>query len=125
MLRLLKKVLGAIAIGSTSLLIAACYGVPMDFAFCMVKVTTTDDKPIPGLRLRSLSDTSLESFSDDSGIIVVDAKDGFDLKGNYLIEDVDRESNLGEFQSKELNLSTISQSYPRYYDVVLNKVSEE
>lgn len=103
----ISKILRLVAIGSTSVFLAACYGVGF-YIPSEVEVTFTDEEgtPIPGLKINGRDDfLGTHWTTDESGEISF--TDILNYGGNYdfFVEDLDGSSKGGYFGSTKQNLT--------------------
>jgi len=113
----IKKIFTFLITGSFTLILAACYGAPVEYGYTKtIKGTDENDKPIEGLKLTLLkNDEIVESkISDNTGTV-----DFFDVKNNSYsykvkIEDIDNEQN-GVYKDSTIFLY----STDAFYDVKL------
>ena len=118
MIRLLKKIMTFVITGSVSVILAACYGVPVDeMYYKMVKTADNEGNPIKGLRvvLRE-NQQGVDTFTtDEYGQIQFELLD-YTADYSVIIEDIDGEENGGEFKTKEIEISK-----DHFYDITLEK----
>ena len=102
MLKFIKKYLAFIITGSFSIILAACYGAPVEIGnFSSVKTQDGDGNPIKDLKVSLSIDGENQStqFTNIDGI--VDIQDVFlndSIEYIVKIEDVDGDKNGGEFK---------------------------
>ncbi len=100
-----KKLLAFLATGSMSVILAACYGVPIEDSHYK-QISTFDNAgvPIPGLSVSEYNANGLVSTHTTSSNGYV-ALDGYVINQSYVkIEDTDGDANGGDFQTKEVQL---------------------
>ena len=119
MLGFIKKYLNLVLTGSVSVVFAACYGPPMELENPkQVNAKDNNDNAIPGLKVTLYENRMQidEQFTDENGSVVFH----FPQNEKYLykakVEDVDGTDNLGDFQTKEVDLTSDS-----YIDLKLDK----
>lgn len=106
-----KKGIAWIITGSFSMILAACYGAPVNYTYYKyMKTTNPDGKPIPGLKVNPYEN------GNTMGEIITDQEGGFeipiveDTKVNdyqLVITDIDTFENLGQFKTKNVDLDTL------------------
>ena len=110
-IRFWKHILHVLIAGTTSLFIAACYGMPTDISFAgrwTIGVRDKDNKPIPGLLVHFIQydtpsdsgDTITTEITDSLGFATSDFYN-FDDNPVYsqkaIIRDIDSTENVGDF----------------------------
>jgi hypothetical protein len=119
MIRFIKKGFNYILTGSFTLVFAACYGSQM--ALENPKLINTKDKngtPIPGLKVTLFEGQTQinEKFTDENGAVEFYVSQNNDVAYKATVEDIDGVENLGDFQSKEIDLTNES-----YFELKLTK----
>ncbi|MBN2653169.1 MAG: radical SAM-associated putative lipoprotein [Spirochaetales bacterium] len=118
----MKKLLTYLFAGSTTLILAGCYGVPYDIRpdgeKIDLKVTNGNGDPIPGLQLESRNSSYSISYyhnlikTNEEGNATIQFYDGDDLNScSVVIYDIDGEANLGEFKEKTVEINSTDKSY--------------
>lgn len=116
-----KKILYFIVAGSTSIFIAACYGMPAAYKYLgtwKIKMKDEDNKPIKGLEVKILQYSNDSSFVDTINVEVSDSLGetineiySMDEEVNYhykaLIRDIDSTENGGTFKDTVINYENI------------------
>lgn len=110
----LKKSLSLLFAGSLSMVLAACYGAPVDMNNTIfLRTVNTENTPIPGLKvtLNQNNTEILTSYTDSSGIVSYP-----DLNTSYLgytvdIHDIDSSENLGVFKQKTIEIGPAQTYY--------------
>jgi hypothetical protein len=97
---LLKKALLFVATGATSILLAACYGVPMVLARFSIRAHTADNEGIKGLRVEpAMGNEAVETDAEGRA-----GGEGYTFQFNHtiplIIEDVDDEANGGPYAQR-------------------------
>ncbi|HNZ28120.1 MAG TPA: radical SAM-associated putative lipoprotein [Spirochaetota bacterium] len=114
-MKLIKKIILAAVTGASSLIIAACYGMPSlagEYRFFRIKVKDNGNTPISGLEVKvnlyNPSETipfdSRTGTTDSAGEFIYNSID-FDYKYTVDITDVDGEENGGDFASKSFPIT--------------------
>ena len=108
MLQFIRKASALIITGTVSMVLAACYGTPMDIeGYKWVQVTNEDNEPIEGLELKLMKDSTLETVKTNAdgvsefyGVYESETED-------YSIEitDIDGEENGGLFENKTVDIT--------------------
>lgn len=114
----LKKIIRFVAIGSASLVIAACYGIGAGYDYYYshmkkLKTSTSDDEPIEGLKVTLYE--IVESTTNVHDLDYTDTYGEADLSYNtekpgalsFLIEDIDTDTN-GSWQSTNISFSALT-----------------
>ncbi len=120
MIRLIKKVLVFIATGTMSLILAACYGVPIDeIYYKLVEIKNTENNPIKGLEVVVYQqDNKIAThYSDSTGHVELVIENNIATK--VTISDIDGQENNGLYENAELDIS----QQPNY-SVILNKIEK-
>ncbi len=125
MFNLLRKAFVFITTGSMAVILAACYGVPVDeMYYKLVKTRTSTGEPIPGLRVRLFHNrTDVDTFyTNQDGEVEFDVYNETVNSGGYSIkiEDVDGEENLGEFTEQQIPIDD-----SHIYDVIMDEKDSE
>jgi FlaG/FlaF family flagellin (archaellin) len=119
MLRIIKKSLAYILTGSFTIILAACYGTPVEMEYTKtIKTTDDNENPIAGLKVTlSQNGTKIDSATTDNAGFV-DFYDVYTDNQDYevSIQDVDGNENLGIFKDSVFDLNSES-----YYNIKLNK----
>lgn len=105
----LQRFLRLAITGSTTLILAACYGTPMDqrdlYDLKEKKLTTKDSvgNPIPGLQVQLYENQNprAQKQTDDAGMVLFIYQDE-GAQYHFKVEDTDGPANGGEFQSQEV-----------------------
>lgn len=104
MLRKFKRKLILLFTGSFTLVLAACYGVPVDLKTDItVQTLNEQDEPIEGLKVTMINngERMYEDYSDVNGYVKYPYLDDNEDNDYVLkIEDIDGEENGGKFFSK-------------------------
>jgi hypothetical protein len=111
MISFIKKSISYIVSGSCSIVFAACYGPPVNLENPkQINTKNSDSEAIPGLKV-TLFENKIsidEQFTNNSGsaefFVVQKENQTYTAK----IEDVDGIENLGEFKTKELDITSLS-----------------
>lgn len=109
MINLIRKFSAFAVTGTFSVILAACYGTPMDMqSQKRITVFDPENQPIEGLELslKLRGETKSVSKSDTNGDIYLHLTPG-DTVSNFeiTISDIDGEANGGEFATKILQLN--------------------
>ena len=111
MANFIKKSISYLVSGSCSIVFAACYGPPVNLENPkQLNIKNSDNLAIPGLKVTLFEDKIPidEQFTNNSGsaefFVVQKENQTYTAK----IEDVDGIENLGEFKSKEVDLTNDS-----------------
>ena len=120
-----KKLLMLAVSGTTSLIIAACYGVGgmYDDLTLLIRAKDQAGEPIPGLQVSALCNEAVHEvvLTNEFGEGYLGFAQGQDIgQCNAMVEDVDGEEN-GEFQSQEVPLM----AEVTEYDVTMEPVVTE
>lgn len=108
-----KRFLEFLVIGSFSLVIAACYGMPIETAYRLVQVRCSGGQAIPGLELTFPSEDDLveegrfmryRDVSNDGGVFYLE-EESIPFDRQIRIRDIDGAENGGEFEEKTLSLA--------------------
>jgi len=110
-----KKILAYFLTGSFTLILAACYGAPVEMQYDKtIKATDDSENPIQGLKvkLKSNGNDIDSAFTDEYGLV-----DFYNVNievSDYqvTISDVDAEENLGTFKDTTFNLES-----DNYYEI--------
>jgi hypothetical protein len=127
--RIWKKLLTAALAGGISLVIAACYGTPYNYAFVgtwTIHVKSKTNVPIPGLKVSILEyvvgyaapDSENVVYTDSNGIAFTQLEtyhSGEDYHHAALIQDIDSLQNGGAFRD-----TLIAKNAPDSSTVILN-----
>ncbi|HAN79050.1 MAG TPA: hypothetical protein DCQ31_15410 [Bacteroidales bacterium] len=109
MIHIIRKYSAFVLSGTFSVILAACYGTPMDMqSQKRITVFDPENKPIEGLALtlKLHGETQFESKSDSNGDIYLNLNSDDSVSSyDVLIADIDGEANGGEFIPKELKLN--------------------
>jgi hypothetical protein len=111
MLGFIKKWLNYILTGSFTLVFAACYGADMALENPkLINAKDNNENPIPGLKVTLLENRMQidEKFTDENGSVEFYYTQNSKYNYKVAIEDVDGEENLGDFQSKEVDVTNES-----------------
>lgn len=114
-MKLVKKIILSIVTGASSLIIAACYGMPSlagEHRLFRIKVKDDGNIPIPGLEVKVNLYNSSETIpfesstgtTDESGDFIYNSID-YNYKYTVDIKDVDGEANGGDFSSKSIEIT--------------------
>jgi putative lipoprotein (rSAM/lipoprotein system) len=121
MIRKFKKHLSVLFAGSFTMVLAACYGMPVDFESDITVNTVNEvNEAIPGLKvtLTKNGERIYEDYTDSVGNVYYEMLEFNGYNGyNVKIEDIDGEENGGEFLSETLNID----GYQEEYTVEMNK----
>ncbi len=103
MLSKFKNKIIALFVGSFSIVLAACYGVPVELYSVSVKTVTVDNEPITGLKVSLIeSETELlHGITDSLGSVSLDYEIESTQYYSIKVEDIDGAEN-GEYQTKEI-----------------------
>jgi len=114
MIRKFKKQISLLFAGSFSMVLAACYGMPVDMQNeITVKTVNEFNEAIPDLKLTMTNNGEriYENYTDETGTVYYPyLEDSSDNDYKVSIEDVDGEENGGNFLSESIDI-TNSQSY--------------
>jgi len=117
-----KKQITLLFAGSFSMVLAACYGMPVDMEY-QKKIRTVNERneAIPGLQvqLTNNGERIFEDITDENGdIYYSDLKEeGTDNNYKVIINDIDGEENGGFFETKVIDIvDTLN-----YYEANMNK----
>ncbi len=110
-----KKQISLLFAGSLSMVLAACYGVPVDMQNSItIKTVTENNDPIAGLKITlDENGSSIDSSTTDSlgnvfyPVIFANEETTYSIK----IEDIDSTLNLGEFVTKTIELDGSNSNY--------------
>lgn len=120
MMNWLKKLLAFCITGSVSVVLAACYGAPIDDeeAYISLRAFDGDQNPIPGLKVKLSDDNGSFDSTTTSEVGYANFYLSADQSKNYqaIIEDIDGDANGGLFKSDTIKVSINSD-----YSVTLNK----
>jgi hypothetical protein len=121
-MKLAEKIFSYLLTGSFSVVFAACYGPPMNLENPkQINAKNGDNEAIPGLKVTLYENREAidEQFTNELGSVefFIAQKDKYIYTAK--IEDVDGADNLGEFKSKELDLT--NESFIEVYLDNLNK----
>lgn len=117
MTRQLKKLLHFALTGTFTVILAACYGAPVELQdYKLVKATDQENNPIEGLQVELNADNQLleSQYTDANG--VVEFNNVSQSNVTIRITDVDGTQNGGEFESKEIEADSVNE-----FDVRLTK----
>ncbi|MCK5687831.1 hypothetical protein KAI87_01115 [Myxococcota bacterium] len=115
--RYMRRALLALASGSTSVILAACYGAPVDYDYdrqVIINTTTESGQPIEGLQVQidcatGGTDSALTDYSGEAYVYV---PEGTDLAScSVTVTDIDGPENGGEFTEETLTLNDWDESY--------------
>lgn len=109
MKKTVKKILTLITCGTMAVVLAACYGVPVEEEYYrLVKTKNGNGEPIPNLKVTLLqNEQELQNQQTDvEGTVVFN---NLDANKNYsvLIEDIDGQDNKGEFENKKVDVTEV------------------
>jgi hypothetical protein len=103
-----KKILVFLVTGSISVVLAACYGTPInEMYYRLVKAKTSSGEPIKGLQVKILNKTSeiRSGLTDENGTIGLNIPNEYQLIDcKLVVEDIDGELNFGAFKPQQLPL---------------------
>lgn len=107
MIRIFKKQISLLLAGSFSVVLAACYGAPVDMQDSLaLKTLDSNDNPIEGLKVSLKNNDYIveTSYTDADGqVLYPNLNSNTTYKVN--IEDVDGELNGGLFIFKEIDIT--------------------
>ncbi|HAP44062.1 MAG: hypothetical protein A2087_09380 [Spirochaetes bacterium GWD1_61_31] len=106
-MRTIKKALFFLALGSLSLILAACYGPPIDVRATwlgrrIVRLLDGSNRPIAGLVVESVDQARHLGQTDANGEILLDTELNMPVDGTFLALDVDGPANGGDFADLSL-----------------------
>ncbi len=104
MLSKFKNKIIALFVGSFSIVLAACYGVPVVVDYVDIKTINADNEPIAGLEVSLINngEEREKQISDETGTVVFnDVKKTSENNFSFIIKDIDGEKN-GEYKTKEI-----------------------
>jgi len=110
-----KKQISLLFAGSLSMVLAACYGAPIDMQNSIsVKTVTENNDAIPGLKVTlQENEQNIDStYTDSLGNVFY--PDLYIYEGNNYtikVEDIDSSQNLGEFTTKTIEIDNSSSDY--------------
>lgn len=108
MFSFIKKSVSYIVTGYCSIVFAACYGPPVNLENPkQLNVKNADNEPIPGLKLTLFENRTAidEQFTNSAGSVEFNIAQKAKYAYIVKIEDIDGAENLGEFKSKEVDLT--------------------
>ncbi len=121
MIRKFKKQISLLFAGSFSMVLAACYGMPIDMQIDRsVKVVNELNEAIPGLqvKLTNNGERVYEDLSDDSGYVYYSSlEENNDNDYKVIINDIDSTENGGIYISQVVDIV----EYEDEYVVIMNK----
>ncbi len=111
-MKTIKKFLVFLTTGALSVILAACYGMPVDQAYNhLIRTKDTDNNPIPNLEVEiGYGDpTKMTGRTDSLGEVMMQfpSVDKFKLE----ISDVDSSQNGGYFENYQVELPDTSEVY--------------
>ena len=128
--QLFVKVFRLLAIGSTSIFLAACYGTPnfVDTSWKFKVIDADSESPISGLKLSGIGQlTNFEAVTDGSGTVYcnMNLHEIADLDENILvISDIDPEEH-GDYSTRIFNgnelITDVESDIKEYNDLVISK----
>lgn len=115
----LKKMLAYIATGSFTLILAACYGAPVEMEYQKtIRAIDENENPIPGLEVKLLNDVQIIETvqTDEYGYVDFNNVNSNNASFKVEIKDVDAEENLGVFKDTVFDLNS-----QNYYEIKMKK----
>lgn len=109
-----KKSLSLLFAGSLSMVLAACYGAPVDMNNTIfLRTVNTENAPIPGLKVTLKQNNSeiLSSLTDSLGNVSYPNLNMVDNSYAVDIEDVDSVENLGYFKTQSIDINSSQSDY--------------
>ena len=107
----IKKLIKMLFAGTFTIIVAACYGVYMDYRNFLFHVKNPQDEPIPGLSLKLIDTGNVvdQSWTGEYGDAYLSAYVDYYGVGSteytVVIEDIDGPDNLGEFETVTMDVS--------------------
>lgn len=117
-----KKQIALLFAGSLSMVMAACYGMPVDMQYHKTVKTVNDlNEAIPGLQvqLTNNGERILEDVTDEYGDVNYSDLIETETENDYkvIINDIDGEENGGLYETQVIDLDDTS----NYYEVKMEK----
>lgn len=115
MIRKFKKQISLLFAGSFSMVLAACYGMPVDMQdYKSVKTVNDQNEAIPGLQvyLTNNGERIYEDLSDENGNVYYSYfEEGTDNDYKVIINDIDSTENGGQFQTQIVDIVDSKDDY--------------
>jgi hypothetical protein len=115
MFRKYRKHLALIFAGSFSMVLAACYGMPIDMQNDVtVKTVSTENQAIPGLKvvMTNNGEHVYDELTNDTGYVYFpDLKEDEQNDYQFIIEDVDGDLNGGTFLKQVVDVTENESTY--------------
>lgn len=111
MSRFIGKYLHYLLTGSFSVVFAACYGTPVKLENPkLINVKDISNQAIPGLKVTVIEnqDKIIEEYTNAEGAVEIYFVQQTDKDYKAIIEDIDGAENLGDFKTKEINITNDS-----------------
>ena len=103
-----KKQITLLFVGSFSMVLAACYGMPVDVQdYKSIKTVNEQNEAIPGLQvqLTNNGERIYEDISDENGYVYYSyLEEDNDNDYKVIIKDIDNKENGGEYQTKVVDI---------------------
>lgn len=117
-----KKQISLLFAGSLSMVMAACYGMPVDMEYQKTVRTVNElNEAIPGLQvqLTNNGERIFEDLTNESGDVNYSDLKEFENDNDYkvIINDIDGEENGGLFETQVVDIEDSS----NFYEVKMNK----
>ena len=115
MIRKFKKQIYLLFVGSFSMVLAACYGMPVDMQdYKSIKTVNEQNEAIPGLQvqLTNNGERIYEDISDENGYVYysyLEESNGNDYK--VIINDIDSSENGGDYQTQVVDIIDSKDDY--------------
>lgn len=100
----LKKLMVFLSTGTMAVVLAACYGVPVDEMYdSLIRVKDDNGNPIKGLKVSLVTEASdsLTDLTNENGEAVFGVFEAEPIK-SIVVEDIDGADNGGEFRKTEI-----------------------
>jgi hypothetical protein len=100
MINFFKKIIKLFLAGAFTIIVAACYGVYMDYRY-LFHVKNPEGAPLQNIRVTLIEDgaTVAEDFTDSNGEVMVQYASFGTASCEIVIMDIDGAENGGEFQA--------------------------
>lgn len=106
MLGIFRNPMAYILTGSLTFVLAACYGGPVEYRNTkVVRVKTTENTPIEGIKVTFKKDDSITKVMYTNEFGAVETGNNSIDPNKVIIEDVDGEKNYGTFKIQELPIT--------------------
>ena len=115
MIRKFKKQITLLFTGSFTMVLAACYGVPIDLQNeISVQTITEQNQAIQGLKVTMINNGERvsEDISNEDGYVYYPfLDDNEDNDYSFKVEDIDGEENGGKFKSQVIDIHNYNSDY--------------